>query len=79
MGDQAVKGGDAAESKMGDAGKGSFQESQDKGARGGQAGQDSLAEAPEEDWHDKLRDDLSGVDAPKEGRKDAAGPGRGRS
>jgi hypothetical protein len=76
MGDQAVHPGDAAESKMGDAGKGSFQQSQDQGEAGEQA---TPAAACDEDWHDKLRDDLSGDVAPKEGRKDAAGPGRGRS
>jgi hypothetical protein len=67
MGDQAVSAADPAESKMGDAGKGSFQQSQ------------NAAERQDEGWHDKLKDELGGKDAPMEGRKDAAGPGRGRS
>ena len=77
MGDQAVKPGDSAESAMGDAGKGSFQQSQDKDKAGEQAAP-AGGEGPDEDWHDKLKDQLSGKDAPREGRKDASGPGRGR-
>jgi hypothetical protein len=79
MGDQAVKGGDAAESVMGDAGKGSFQQSQDKSEAGGDAGHRGAADGRDEDWRDKLKDQVSGKDAPKEERKDAAGPDRGRS
>jgi hypothetical protein len=72
MGDQAVKPADAAESAMGDAGKGSFQQSQNAG----QAPEEGLSA---DAWRDKLKDELSGKGAPKEGREDAAGPGRGRS
>lgn len=60
-------GDDKAQSVMGDAGKGSFQQSQDAG------------EAQDEGWRDKLKNELAGADGPEEGRKDAAGPGRGRS
>ena len=78
MGDQAVKPGDAAESAMGDAGKGSFQQSQNAGGKGEQAARAGPAGSGDEDWHDKLKDQLSGKGAPVEGREDAAGPGRGR-
>ena len=78
MGDQAVKPGDAAEGAMGDAGKGSFQQSQDKGKAGEDAAPGVPAEGRDEDWHDKLKDQLSGGEGPKEGRQDASGPGRGR-
>jgi hypothetical protein len=73
MAEQAVAADDAAESKMGDAGKGSFQQSQDAADGGEHAGEGSP-----EAWRVKLRDELSGKDGPKEGRKDATGPGRGR-
>lgn len=75
MHEQALAAGDAAESKMGDAGKGSFQQSQDAGD-----GRDEAArEGSPEMWRDKLRDQMSGKDGPEEGRKDAAGPDRGRA
>lgn len=77
MGEQAVKPGDAAESAMGDAGKGSFQESQNKS--GSDAAHADAAEERDEDWHAKLEGELDGRDGPKEGKQDAAGPGRGRS
>ena len=79
MGEQAVKPGDAAESAMGDAGKGSFLQSQNKAKAGEEASRGGPAEGRGEDWHDKLKDELTGNDAPKEGRKDAAGPDRGRA
>jgi hypothetical protein len=78
MGDHAATAGDAAESKMGDAGKGSFQQSQDAGAKGDAAPRPGPAPPAGEEWRDKLKDQLSAKDAPKEGRTDAAGPGRGR-
>jgi hypothetical protein len=78
MGDQAVKPSNPAESAMGDAGKGSFQQSQNAAKEGEEAGLGGPAQGRDEDWHDKLKDQLSGKDAPKEGREDAAGPGRGR-
>jgi hypothetical protein len=78
MGEQSTNPGDTAGAKMGDAGKGSFQESQDKGEAGEAADRGDPAGARDQDWHDKLKDELSGSGAPKEGRKDAAGPGRGR-
>ncbi|HMC91092.1 MAG TPA: hypothetical protein VKI45_01405 [Allosphingosinicella sp.] len=79
MGDQAVKPSDPAESAMGDAGKGSFQQSQNAGQKGEEAGRGGPAEGRDEEWHDKLKDQISGKEAPREGREDAAGPGRGRS
>ncbi|HEY0314162.1 MAG TPA: hypothetical protein VGC56_16935 [Allosphingosinicella sp.] len=79
MGDQAVKPSDPAESAMGDAGKGSFQQSQNSGEKGEQAARGGPAEGRDEEWHDKLKEQMSGKDAPREGREDAAGPGRGRA
>ncbi|MBV9930758.1 MAG: hypothetical protein JO013_07415 [Alphaproteobacteria bacterium] len=78
MGEQAVKADDGAESAMGDAGKGSFQQSQDKDQAGADASRGGPAADRDEDWHDKLKDQLAGSEGAKEGRKDAAGPGRGR-
>lgn len=63
---------DDAARTMGDAGKGSFEESQDKAA-----GDDSASTA--DDWRRKLGDQLAGRGGPKEERTHAAGPGRGRS
>jgi hypothetical protein len=79
MGEQAVKPRDGAEGAMGDAGKGSFQQSQNKDQAGQEAARGGPAEARDEDWRDKLKDELAGTDAPKEDRKDAAGPDRGRA
>jgi hypothetical protein len=77
MGDHAALAGDPAESKMGDAGKGSFEQSQEQG-QAQEAARGSRPEARDEDWHDKLKEELTGKDGPKEGRKDVSGPGRGR-
>lgn len=79
MGEQAVKPGDAAESAMGDAGKGSFEQSQNRDKGREEAARGGPAQARDEDWHDKLKDELAGGNAPKEGRQDAAGPDRGRA
>jgi hypothetical protein len=78
MGDSAVKPSDPAGSAMGDAGKGSFQQSQNASRDGDEAARGGPSESRDEDWHDKLKDQLSGKDAPLEGREKAAGPGRGR-
>ena len=65
---------DSADRAMGDAGKGSFEESQDK------SGADREAPAAaDDDWRARLGDELGSKDAPKEERTHAAGPGRGRS
>jgi hypothetical protein len=79
MGESAVKPSDPAGSAMGDAGKGSFQQSQNAGEKSVEAAPPKPAEGRDEDWRDKLKEQLSGKDAPREGREDAAGPGRGRS
>ena len=63
---------DDAGRAMGDAGKGSFEESQDK------SGGDRRAAPPADDWRARLGDELGGKDGPKEERTHAAGPGRGR-
>jgi len=78
MGDQAVKAGDTAESAMGDAGKGSFQQSQDKDQTEEKTTRGRSAEGRDEEWHDKLKDELTGAGNSDPAKKDAAGPGRGR-
>jgi hypothetical protein len=78
MGDQAVKAGDTAESAMGDAGKGSFQQSQDKDRTEEKVTRGGPAEGRAEEWRDKLKDELSGAGGSDPAKKDAAGPGRGR-
>jgi hypothetical protein len=78
MGDQATLGKDTAARKMGDAGKGSFEQSQDADERGEKASGPQIPEGGDTRWQEKLKDELAGKDAPKEGRTDAAGPGRGR-
>lgn len=56
---------DDAGRAMGDAGKGSFEESQEKAA--------------DQDWHAQLKDQLVADRTPREERTPASGPGRGRS
>jgi cobalamin-dependent methionine synthase I len=78
MGDQAVTAGDTAESAMGDAGKGSFQQSQDKDRTERKTPGAPAAESRDEEWHDRLKDELTGGGGSDPAKKDAAGPGRGR-
>jgi hypothetical protein len=71
---------DSAGRAMGDAGKGSFEDSQNKAETDTAAKADGAAGAAESaDWHAKLRDQLGGKDGPNQERTHAAGPGRGRS
>jgi|GEM_PF-3848081 len=78
MGDETATAGDSTESAMGDAGKGSFQQSQDKDRADEKKARGGPAEGRDEDWHDKLKDELSGAGGSDPAKKDAAGPGRGR-
>ena len=79
MGDETATAGDSTESAMGDAGKGSFQQSQNKDEADEKKARRGPAEDRDEEWHDRLKDELSGAGGPEAGKKEAAGPDRGRA
>jgi hypothetical protein len=66
---------------MGDAGRGSFEDAQDKAGTDAEArpAAPAAAAVDADDWHAKLHDQLGGAGGPREERTNAAGPGRGRS